>query len=140
MSSYSQLEFSLTKALLVFLGSGVGGVLRYGLGNLVFVLIRATFPLGTLLVNVTGCLAIGFLSVLWSDAGPVRDETRILILIGLLGGYTTFSSFGLETYVLAKNGEWWRASVYAVSSVSLSLIAVWAGTVLAIRLFTETSK
>jgi CrcB protein len=96
--------------------------------------------LGTLAVNVSGCLAMGFLAAAWSGHELIRDETRIIILVGVIGGYTTFSSFGLETLALAKQGDWTRACVYVASSVALSLIAVWFGVWLATRLSAGTHQ
>ncbi|MGE3107229.1 MAG: fluoride efflux transporter CrcB [Phycisphaerales bacterium] len=119
------------KALVIFLGAGAGGVLRYWLGGLVQHWWGEGFPLGTMIVNISGCLAMGFLATAWYGPWVVRDEVRSLVLIGLLGGYTTFSTFGRETLALAHSAEWGRAGVYVLGSVALSLAGVWLGAAIA---------
>lgn len=87
----------------------------------------AHFPLGTMVVNVTGCLAIGLMAGLGERQGLVSRETRLLIVVGFLGAYTTFSTFGLETVNLLRDGDvlsaWWNVAL----SVTVGLLAVWAG-------------
>lgn len=117
----------LIKPALVFLGAGTGGLFRYWLGGLIHHWWGPSFPLGTLVVNVTGCLAMGFLATAFMGANPVREEYRMIVLIGLLGGYTTFSAFSYETLVLFQRGDWARSAQYVLSSVALSLLAVWIG-------------
>jgi fluoride exporter len=112
-------------AALIFVGAGSGGLLRYWLGGLTQSWWGPSFPAGTLMVNVTGCLAMGVLSVMLTGAD--RDVHRAALLVGFLGGYTTFSSFGRETLTLIETGAWWRAGGYVLASVMLSLGAVWAG-------------
>ena len=85
------------KLVLIFFGSGVGGMLRYALGGWVQRLADGRLPLGTLIVNLSGCLLIGFLTAAFSGRVLIREEYRVALLIGVLGGYTTFSTFGLET-------------------------------------------
>jgi CrcB protein len=115
--------------LYIFLGAGVGGVLRYWFGSLIQS--RAgQFPLGTLVVNITGCLVMGILAARWAGPGAPREEVRLAVLVGVLGGYTTFSSFGRETLALAGKGQWGAAGGYVLASVVLSLLAVWAGSLL----------
>lgn len=111
----------------MFIGSGVGGVLRYGLSGLVHRVSGEGFPSGTLVVNVSGCLAIGFLAAAFDGPLPMREEHRIAILVGLLGGFTTFSAFGRETLALAEDRQWISAGANVLLSVSLGLTAVWAG-------------
>lgn len=125
----------ILKPLLVFVGSGGGGLLRYWLGGLVQAWWGPTFPLGTLIVNITGCLAMGFLATLWTGPVLIREEYRTGVLIGVIGGYTTFSSFGRETIALAHDGEWLRAGGYVASSVVLGLLAVWIGAAIATKLY-----
>lgn len=122
-------------SLLVFVGSGAGGLLRYWLGGLIQNWWGPTFPLGTLIVNITGCLAIGFLATAWTGPVLIREEYRTGVLIGIIGGYTTFSSFGRETMALAQDGEWLRAGGYILGSVALGLFAVWLGSVVATKLY-----
>lgn len=112
--------------LYVFCGAGLGGILRYWLGSLIQS--RAgEFPLGTLVVNVTGCLVMGILAARWAGPGGPREELRLAVLVGVLGGYTTFSSFGRDAMTLASKQQWGGAAGYVLASVVLSLLAVWAG-------------
>jgi len=124
----------LLKAALVFVGAGTGGLLRYGVGMAFARWFGNGFPLGTLFINVSGCLLMGFLTVMWLGATPIREELRLLVLVGVLGGYTTFSTFGHETLKLTASGEWLRAGAYVIASVLLSLIAVFAGAAIAQKL------
>jgi len=117
----------MTKSLLIFIGSGAGGVLRYALSGLTQRLANGSFPIGTLIVNITGCLLIGFLTAALSGRVLVREEYRVAVLIGLLGGYTTFSTFGLETFALLNAGQPWRALLNVTASVTLGLAGVWTG-------------
>lgn len=118
------------KLLLIFLGAGAGGTARYLVGGWMQAWAGPGFPLGTLAVNVSGCLAIGFLATVL-EGSLVRDEWRLAILVGVLGGYTTFSSFGKETLALAQDGDWLRAGLNVLLSNALGLAAVWAGVMLA---------
>lgn len=126
---------SLLKPVFIFLGAGSGGLLRYWLGGLIQNWWGPTFPLGTLIVNVSGCLAMGFLAAAWTGPVLIREEYRTAVLVGVLGGYTTFSSFGRETLALTHDGEWLRAGGYVLGSVALSLLAVWIGAAIAAKLF-----
>lgn len=128
-------QIPLLKPALVFLGSGSGGLLRYWLGGIVQDWWGPTFPVGTLLVNVSGCLVMGFLATAWTGPVLIREEYRVAILIGMLGGYTTFSSFSRETLALVHDGEWWRAGCYVMGSVVISLFAVWLGAAIATKLY-----
>jgi CrcB protein len=120
------------QALLVGLGGFAGSVLRYlvsgyaqGLNN------NSTFPLGTLAVNVLGCLAIGMLSQLADSRAIFTPEARLLVFAGLLGGFTTFSTFGNETLDLARNGQLLLSVLNVASHILLGLGAVWLGRVIA---------
>ena len=115
----------LSRLLWVGLGGGVGSMLRYALAGLVqrgF----ASFPTGTLAVNVIGCVTIGFLHVRLTDA-PIDPHLRTAILTGVLGGFTTFSTFSLETMKLAEDQEWGLAGANVLVSVSTCLAAAWIG-------------
>jgi CrcB protein len=92
-----------------------------------------TFPWGTLLVNVTGSLVIGFFATVTSAEGRwlAASELRMFFMVGLCGGYTTFSAFSLQTLHLARDGDWLRAGANTVASFILCLLAVWLGHVLA---------
>lgn len=125
----------MTKLILIFVGSGLGGVLRYALGGWVQGLAGASFPTGTLVVNVTGCLAIGFLGAAFAGPVLIREEYRIAILVGLLGGFTTFSTFGRETMALAANREMLLAGLNLLLSNGLGLAAVLLGSRVAERMY-----
>ncbi len=115
--------------LLVAGGGALGSVLRYWLSGLVGQRYGETFPFGTLVVNVTGCLAIGFFATFTGPEGRllVRPEWRLAFMTGVCGGYTTFSSFSLQTLTLGLEGEWLRAGANVVLSLALCLVAVWLG-------------
>ena len=117
----------MLKFLYIFVGSGAGGVLRYALSGWTQRLAGGAFPLGTLTVNLIGCLLIGFLTAALTGHYLVREEHRAALLIGLLGGFTTFSTFGLESFALLNAGQTWRALLNITASVVLGLAAVWAG-------------
>lgn len=118
----------MTKSLLVGCGGFLGSIARYLAGGAVHRLAEGSvLPYGTLFVNVTGCLAIGFLSALSEARGVLTPEARIFLLIGVLGGYTTFSSFGYETFQLLRGGEMLAATANVLIQVVAGLGAVWAG-------------
>jgi fluoride exporter len=125
----------IIKPVLVFLGAGTGGLLRYWLGGFIQQWWGPSFPVGTLLVNMSGCLAMGFLATAFMGENPVREEYRMIVLVGLLGGYTTFSAFGYETIVLFHRGDAVRSALYVLGSVALSLLAVWIGALIASKLY-----
>ena len=115
--------------LWVGLGSALGGMARYGCSGLAARYMGATFPWGTLIVNVSGSLIIGFLATLALADGRllISPDARAFLMIGICGGFTTFSSLSLETLNLARDGEWLWASANVVLSVTLCLVAVWLG-------------
>jgi len=122
----------LTRILLIGLCGGAGAILRYLVAGAIKNATGATFPLGTLIVNVTGCLAIGCLATLFfSDRSIVSPEFRDAVLIGVLGGYTTFSSFAWETLNLTDAGQFLYAATNVLLSVLLGLAAAWTGARLA---------
>jgi CrcB protein len=120
-----------TRTLLVGAGGFLGASARYALGGLVYRLMSPVFPWATLLVNVSGCFVIGFLAILAGERGPVGPTGRLFWMVGVLGGYTTFSTFGYETLSLAREGSYALAAASAVGQVTLGLAAVWAGAVVA---------
>ncbi|MEK6676369.1 MAG: fluoride efflux transporter CrcB [Planctomycetota bacterium] len=117
----------MAKLLLIFVGSGLGGVLRYLWGGAVQRLSGGNFPIGTLTINVVGCLCIGFLMGALSGRWMIRENYRIALLVGVLGGFTTFSTFGWETFAMLNDGQKTRAFLNVVASVVLGLAAVWMG-------------
>jgi CrcB protein len=123
------------KILLVAAGGAIGSVLRYVVGGWIQGKAGSSFPTGTLVVNVTGCFAIGFLGMLLTGPVLIREEYRVAVLIGVLGGYTTFSTFGRETFMLTNEGQWWFAAMNLLLSNAVGLLAVWGGHRLAERWF-----
>ena len=124
--------------LAIAIGSALGGVARYWCSGVVANLFGETFPFGTLLVNVAGSFIIGFFATLTGPDGRfiVGTLPRQFVMVGLCGGYTTFSSFSLQTLNLIQDGEWLGVGGNIVMSVALCLAAVWAGHVLALSLNT----
>lgn len=122
------------KYLLIGLGGAVGAVGRYLLQGLVYQFTGATFPYGTLAVNILGCFLIGLMMELSADRFLIDAQLRLFITVGILGGFTTFSSFGYETFALLRDGELLRASFNVIGSVIIGLGAVWLGFVTA-RIF-----
>src|SRR6202051_547194 len=120
--------------LWVAIGGALGSVGRFWLSGLVSATrYGETFPLGTLIINVTGSFIIGFFATLTGPDGRVflGSTARQFVMVGMCGGYTTFSSFSLQTLSLMNDGEWLRAGGNVGLSVVLCLIAVWGGYVLA---------
>jgi len=118
----------LAQMLLVGAGGFVGSIARFTLSGFVQRLVPASsFPFGTLAVNVAGCLAIGFLGGLLEIRQLLTPSTRLFVMIGLLGGFTTFSTFAYETLGLAHGAEFGRAVANAVAQIVLGLGAAWLG-------------
>ncbi|MGC1353355.1 MAG: fluoride efflux transporter CrcB [Xanthobacteraceae bacterium] len=117
----------------VALGGALGTTARYWLSGVVARSVGETFPWGTMVINISGSFVIGFFGVLTGPDGRwfVGSNARQFVMIGICGGYTTFSSFSLQTLNLANDGEWVRAGANIGLSVALCLIAVWVGVVLA---------
>jgi CrcB protein len=119
--------------LLIALGGALGSVARHWLTETVTAHLDGPFPWGTFLVNVSGCLVIGFVaSVAGAGARPfASNEARTFLMVGVCGGYTTFSAFSLQTVNLLRLGDWPRAVAYVLGSVVLCLVGVWLGHLLA---------
>ena len=123
-----QKEPRLLLILLVGVGGFVGAVMRYAVTNWVqYTLHTSTLPYGTLTVNVIGCLVIGLLGGLSESRNLLTAETRALLLIGVLGGFTTYSTFGYETVQLLRDGESLTAFSNIGLQICLGLVAVWIG-------------
>jgi len=122
--------------LWIGLGSALGGMARYWCTGMAAALIGETFPWGTLIVNVVGSLIIGFFATITGPDGRmfVGSEVRQFVMIGLLGGYTTFSSFSIQTLNLMNEGEWFNAGLNVGASVLLCLLAVWLGHIAAVHM------
>jgi CrcB protein len=123
----------MLNAFWIFLGCGLGGLARWGASGFIAARLGETFPWGTLVVNVSGSFALGFFATLTGPDGRffAPASVREFFMLGLCGGYTTFSSFSLQTLTLAREGEWFRAGANTVLSVVLCLAGVWLGHVLA---------
>lgn len=119
----------MTTALLIFLGSGLGGVARWALGGWATARLGPAFPWGTLLVNVSGSLLIGWIGSVTGPGGRwvLAPGWRLFLMVGVCGGYTTFSSFSHQTLQLAEQGEWLHAGGNVILSVTLCLAAVGLG-------------
>jgi CrcB protein len=117
----------------IAVGSAIGGVARYWCSGVAARLFGETFPWGTLIVNVTGSFIIGFFATLTGPDGRIfaGSTMRQFVMMGLLGGYTTFSSFSLQTLALAQTNQWLEAGGNILASVALCLLAVWLGHLLA---------
>ena len=113
----------------IAIGGALGSVARYWFSGVVGRHFGETFPWGTLLVNVSGSLAIGILAGLAEPGGRrfVGPTARQFLMYGVCGGYTTFSSFSLQTLELARDGDWFKAGANATGSVALCLVGVWLG-------------
>jgi len=124
---------TLAACALVLIGGFLGGVSRFFLSGVVGRRVGETFPWGTLIVNVVGSFLIGFIATVSGTDGRflIPAEARQFLMVGILGGYTTFSSFSLQTLTLARDGEWLLAGANIVGSVVLCLVMVWAGHMLA---------
>jgi len=122
--------------LWVAVGGALGSVARYACSSAIANWHGEAFPLGTLVINVVGSFVIGFFGTLTGPDGRflVPGDIRQFVMVGICGGYTTFSSFSLQTLTLAQDGEFFRAGLNVVASVVLCLASVWAGYVAATTL------
>lgn len=119
------------KWLILFAGGGAGAMLRHAVGLFVDARTGPGFPWGTFAVNVVGCFAIGVLATLADEHAAISPTTRLLLVTGLIGGFTTFSTFGMETWQLVEDGAVWLALANAGGSLAAGLAAVVLGAVLA---------
>jgi len=113
--------------LIVFIGAGIGGAMRHGVNQLAANLLGLAFPYGTLTINVAGSVAMGILAEYFAFRGELPQEIRLFLTTGILGGFTTFSTFSLDAVSLGERGEWGAAAAYVASSLVLSLIGLVAG-------------
>jgi fluoride exporter len=120
-------------AIWVTVGSALGGLARYWCSGAVARLMGETFPWGTLIINVVGSFLIGLVATVSGTDGRfiIPAEARQFLMVGILGGFTTFSSFSLQTLTLARDGQWLLVGANIVGSVVLCLVMVWAGHMLA---------
>jgi CrcB protein len=125
-----ELSKPLSSYLIVFVGAGIGGALRHGVNVMTLRVLASQFPFHTIFVNIAGSFVMGMLAAwfaLKADPGP---SWRLFLSTGILGGFTTFSAFSLDTALLYERGEWMLAALYVVGSVALSIAALFAGMML----------
>ncbi len=118
---------------MVMLGGATGSLTRYIVGTAIMNRLGPRFPMGTLAINVSGSFLIGLLMTLLTGRLQPHPNWRLLLVVGFLGGYTTFSSFEWETLSLFKDGAWWLGLLNVAGSVVLGYTAVWLGSILAAR-------
>jgi CrcB protein len=123
----------VTRYLVVLAGAGLGGLARYLVSTWMMTKYGGRFPMGTLAVNLSGCFLIGLLMTLFTERWQPHPIWRLFLVVGVLGGYTTFSSFGYETWQAARDGAHGLALLNAAGSVVLGYLAVHAGVLLAGR-------
>jgi CrcB protein len=112
----------------IIMGAVAGAPLRYFIQGRMSEATSSPFPWGTLAVNVSGCLAIGLLLTIAEQRDFLSREARLLVVVGFLGSYTTFSAFGWETYALLRDDDVVRAAANVLASVAAGLFGVWLGT------------
>ena len=117
----------IARTLVVGMGGFLGASARYLLGGAIYRWLPATFPWGTFVINVTGCFGIGLVVGLAEERMILGPTTRLFLTVGVLGGYTTFSSFGYETMVLLRESSFGAAAFNVLAQVALGLLAVVAG-------------
>ena len=123
----------MDKLLVVLAGAGLGGVARYVAGTWIMTRYGGRFPLSTFLINVTGSFLIGVLMTLFTEQLQPHPNWRLFLVVGVLGGYTTFSSFEYETFQAVRDGEHWMGLLYVAGSVVLGYAGVWLGAALTAR-------
>lgn len=121
----------MSRLFLIGSAGFIGTLARYWLSGIIARRYGETFPFGTLVVNLIGCFLVGLLFYLSQERFVVNPTARTVVLIGLLGGFTTFSSFGLQTFALLQDGEFGLAALNLTASNFLGLVLVWAGYTLA---------
>ncbi len=117
----------MIKAAIIFVGGGIGSVLRYAMSGWVYAIMGADFPYGTFAVNIIGSFVIAFFLTIADDRFLVSLNLKAFIAIGILGGFTTFSTFTYETLELFKNGSYITAATNIVGSIVVALLAAWLG-------------
>jgi CrcB protein len=123
----------IERYLLVMAGGAAGSLVRYVAGVAIMTRLGGRFPLGTLVINVTGSFLIGLLMALLTERFEPHPYWRLVLVVGFLGGYTTFSSFEYETFSAVRDGSPWIGLINVVASVALGYAAVWLGATLAAR-------
>ena len=119
--------------MVVLAGAGLGGLARYALGSWIMAKYGGRFPLGTFVTNISGAFLIGLLMTLLTERLHPHPNWRLFLVVGILGGYTTFSSFEYETLQAFRDGARWMGLLYVTGSVLSGYLAVWLGAVVAAR-------
>lgn len=122
--------------LYVAIGGAIGSMARFAVAGAVARGLDEVFPWGTLVANISGCFVIGLFAALTAPSGrfPAPLDVRTFVMVGICGGYTTFSSFSLQTLTLMRDGDVTRASLNVVASVAFCLIGVWLGSTLGLAI------
>jgi CrcB protein len=128
-------EIALQKYLLIAAGGALGSMARYWVGSTIAGRMGARFPYGTFVINITACIVLGFSLTYLGKRTGLDPAWRFLIAVGFIGAYSTFSTFEWETLSTLRSGAFALASLYAVGSLILGLIATWCGAVLAEFIF-----
>ena len=123
----------MDRYLVVLAGAGLGGLARYAAGSWIMTRFGGRFPLGTFLINITGSFLIGVLMTVFTERFQPHPNWRLFLVVGVLGGYTTFSSFEYESYQALREGARWMGLIYMTGSVALGYLGVWLGAMLASR-------
>ncbi len=121
----------MDKYLVVLTGAGLGGLARYLAGTWIMEKYPGRFPLGTFVINITGSFLIGVLMTLLTERWQPHPNWRLFLVVGVLGGYTTFSSFEYEAYQAVRDGARWIGLLYVTGSVVVGYFGVWLGAILA---------
>ena len=121
------------KYVLILAGGGAGSLARYLAGSAIAAKFGARFPVGTMAVNVTGCFLVGLIMTVLTERWQPHPHWRLALVVGFLGGYTTFSSFEWETFAAVRDGGFWIGLGNVVGSVTLGYAAVWVGAMLGRR-------
>lgn len=123
----------MERYLVVLAGAGLGGLARYVAATWIMAKYGGRFPLGTFIINITGSFLIGVLMTLLTERLHPHPNWRLFLVVGVLGGYTTFSSFEYEIYQAVRDGARWMGMLYMTGSVVLGYAGVWLGAVLTVR-------
>ena len=117
----------MNSSVIVFIGAGLGGLLRHVMNTAITGLAGTGFPYGILTINVLGSTAMGLVAGWLAFRGEAPAELRLFLATGLLGGFTTFSAFSMDTALLIERGETGLAAIYVAASVALSIVGLFAG-------------
>ena len=126
--SHNEIErLQMLASFVVFIGCGIGGIARHLLNAGIMKAVGTSFPIGILLINVIGSTAMGLIAGWFAFKGHASQEVRLFLTTGLLGGFTTFSTFSLDAALLYERGQHWLAVTYVLASVALALMGLFAG-------------